>query len=388
MNLGCKVFISLLLSITLVIGCSLEASGVTYPVEVENAGRSHSYVAQIWVSRDANESSEFLCSGTLIKADIILTAAHCARELSKGSIDRRWISVGSNGYSPEDSIFWNNVDSVWWNPRFSSETLANDVGLIKLSYPVSSEVASPLALSLPSIYTATKSTTSFSIYGWGVDQNGDNPSILQKANLSLQEKAAKKFYRTQFNPVTMIAAGGWNSNERTYSGGCHGDSGGPLVGNYKGKTILLGVTSYVSSKGCDTGSPTVFARVSYFLNDLTAGEKRLRAQSNFVNSYNVVSKTLTLLNSARNGWDWVDYSEEYTAPNSLGSIRTVDNECQMLVYVSEADLRSDFEFTGITDEVFAEYESIVSLSRFWFLLRSATSEEPCFLDTKEVINWN
>jgi secreted trypsin-like serine protease len=377
-----------LIGISLATSHLSSARAVTYPTEVENAGRLFPYVAQIWISTDANESSSFLCSGTLIKADLVLTAAHCARALAMAEVDRTWISLGSDDYNPSDNDYYSNIDSVWWNPRFSSETLANDIGLILLSEAVDSRDARPLPLSTPAIYSASKSLASYSIYGWGLDQNGDEPAVLQRSSLTLQEKAAKKYYKSQFNPITMIAAGKWNANERTYSGGCNGDSGGPLIGSYKGKAVLLGVTSYVSSKGCDTGQPTVFARVSYFLNDLTAGEKRVRSQVAFVNSYNVVDKSIYFMNSLKSGMEWSDFSSDYTASNSLGSIRTSENDCQLLIYNSERDLRSDFDETGNSDDVYAEYGTISYLSNFWFLLRASASDVPCFVTTKSNLDWD
>jgi secreted trypsin-like serine protease len=365
-----------------------KAQAVTYPSEVENAGTKFSYVAQIWISTDANATSSFLCSGTLIKPDIVLTAAHCARKLAMTEVDRTWVALGSDVYNPTDNSYYSNIDSAWWNPRFSSETLANDIGLILLSEPVDVTEARPLQVSTPSVYLAAKSLASFTIYGWGLDQNGDSPAVLQSASLTSQEKAAKTYYKSQFNPKTMIAAGKWNLDERTYSGGCSGDSGGPLVGTFKGKPILLGVTSYVSSKGCDTGQPTVFARVSYYLSDLTSGEKRLRAQIPYINSYNIVDKSVDFMNGFKNGLEWSDDSNENTAANSLGTIHTSQNDCQLLVYNSESSLISDFDETGNSDEVYGEYGKISSLRNFWFLLRAASSDEQCFVTTKNNLNWD
>jgi secreted trypsin-like serine protease len=53
--------------------------------------------------------------------------------------------------------------------------------------------------------------------------------------------------------------------------GLQGDSGGPLVyqeddGNY----ILVGIVSFGAAAGCELGYPTVFTRVSSFLNWITS----------------------------------------------------------------------------------------------------------------------
>jgi len=363
------------------------AQAVTYPVEIENAGTLFPYVAQIWQSTDFGASSEFICSGTLIKADLVLTAAHCARGLASTDVHRRWVAIGADQYDPSEAKYYKEVKSIWWNPRFSNKSLANDVALLLLDSPVDSKIAKPLGISSKSTYVAAKSMNSFSIYGWGLDQNGDKPSILQSANLKLQTSAAQKTYKTMFNPLTMIGAGGFNSVEKTYAGGCAGDSGGPLLGKFKGKTLLFGVTSYVSSAGCDVSKPTVFAKVAYFLDDLNVGEKRVRTLNSYVNSTNLMSKSLDFFNNAKNSLVWVDSSESLFSQNSLYSITTSDRYCQLLIYDTEANLTADFPETGNTDGVFGFYGSIGSLSNYWFLLRAATEDVDCFQSTKNFIGW-
>lgn len=43
---------------------------------------------------------------------------------------------------------------------------------------------------------------------------------------------------------------------------CHGDSGGPLV--WMLNNSLIGVTSFSSSKGCESGYPMIFSRISFY----------------------------------------------------------------------------------------------------------------------------
>ena len=45
---------------------------------------------------------------------------------------------------------------------------------------------------------------------------------------------------------------------------CHkiqGDSGGPLT---SAEGYLVGITSFGSSRGCESGAPDAFTRISYF----------------------------------------------------------------------------------------------------------------------------
>jgi len=45
---------------------------------------------------------------------------------------------------------------------------------------------------------------------------------------------------------------------------CNGDSGGPYAMNMGGKLTQIGVTSFVSSAGCESGKPAGFVRVTSF----------------------------------------------------------------------------------------------------------------------------
>lgn len=43
---------------------------------------------------------------------------------------------------------------------------------------------------------------------------------------------------------------------------CNGDSGGPLIA--ASNKSLIGVASFASAKGCESGYPQVFTRISYY----------------------------------------------------------------------------------------------------------------------------
>ncbi len=250
------------------------SSAVTYPNEISGAGTLFPYVASLWYSEDEGDTWDQFCSGTLIKADLILTAAHCARDAALNSDLMFAAQVGSDYYDAEvESDNWIPIRAEWWNPRYSKNSYANDIGLMLLEGSASVPTL-PLPTSKQVISIA--SIKSYTLYGWGVDQNGDNPAVLQSAVLTDQAGAAKQYFKSTFNPSTMIAAGSYNKVERIYAGACSGDSGGPLIAFVKGKPILAGVTSF-GADNCDKGKPTVFAKVSYFLKDIAAGESRIRA---------------------------------------------------------------------------------------------------------------
>ena len=53
------------------------AGAVVFGTEVPDGGQSAPWVASIWYSESADGDPEFICTGSLIANDIVLTAAHC-----------------------------------------------------------------------------------------------------------------------------------------------------------------------------------------------------------------------------------------------------------------------------------------------------------------------
>jgi len=48
-------------------------------------------------------------------------------------------------------------------------------------------------------------------------------------------------------------------------GACEGDSGGPLVYQWHNVSYLIGLTSFGSAMGCELGTPTVYTRITSYL---------------------------------------------------------------------------------------------------------------------------
>jgi len=117
------------------------------------------------------------------------------------------------------------------------------------------------------------------IVGWGLDQNEIDTGFPMSARVDDFTKSGKKFFKN-FNASTQIAAGKYNKVEKVYSGACFGDSGGPMVAINSGKVSVIGITNYISSKGCDVEVPTVFARVKYYIPFIQSTRDALLKQFN------------------------------------------------------------------------------------------------------------
>ncbi|XP_012993513.1 elastase-1 isoform X2 [Esox lucius] len=179
--------------------------------------KPHSWPWQISLQYKSGSSYYHTCGGTLIKKGWVMTAAHCV------------------------TVF--------------------DIALIKLSTPATLNSAVQLAVLPPSGQILPNNNPCY-ITGWGRTSTGGSLSnSLKQAYLpSVDYKTCSgpTWWGSTVKPTMVCAGGGSNA-------GCQGDSGGPLNCQVGGRYYVHGVTSFVSSAGCNViRKPTVFTRVSAY----------------------------------------------------------------------------------------------------------------------------
>ncbi|RAK50809.1 hypothetical protein DJ017_19900 [Phenylobacterium soli] len=93
--------------------------------------------------------------------------------------------------------------------------------------------------------------------GWGGTYDGSPlPDWLQAVDVQIMSQSdCSRTWSLHDNMICINTNGGKST--------CGGDSGGPLV-THEGNR-LVGVTSFVSSAGCQSGAPAVFSRVTGYL---------------------------------------------------------------------------------------------------------------------------
>lgn len=122
--------------------------------------------------------------------------------------------------------------------------------------------------------------------GWGrLSENGKSPNILQELQVPVHDTAVcRKAYREhgiflpgQFDD-TVLCAGDMKGGK----GICKGDSGGPLMQpimntiTKKHHFYQIGVVSY-GLRCAEPNAPTVYARVTYFIDWIQETIKKLNA---------------------------------------------------------------------------------------------------------------
>lgn len=226
------------------------------------------YPWQVAVLKKQGQSLYFICGGTLIADQRVVTAAHC----TSGAASNLKVLVGTQRLSSGGSVL--DVSTYADHPSYSSSTNRFDAAVLELATSGISAGGKTLSL-IGQEGSADNSLWEpgklLAISGWGTTSEGGNVSDqLRKAQVPRVADSTcgqSDHYGSQFDPATMVCAG--------FDGGgvdtCQGDSGGPLAASTQdplpvsadnpAQWRLTGITSW--GEGCARANkPGVYTRVA------------------------------------------------------------------------------------------------------------------------------
>ncbi|GAA1555767.1 serine protease [Kribbella sancticallisti] len=193
------------------------------------------------------------CGATLVAANKIVTAAHCATEAAS-----TYTAVQGRDKLSDTGGKTSAITSIWADPKYGSEP-GHDVAVMTLATPFEGVPA----LALETSTAADAAGAASVVYGWGSTKNTGPADTFQKVAVPvLGDAYCEKAYASQnYTGAGEICAG----YEEGGKDSCQGDSGGPLVLNGR----LFGVVSW--GIGCaEAGNPGVYAEVATYASDLQA----------------------------------------------------------------------------------------------------------------------
>ncbi|WP_156754169.1 S1 family peptidase [Actinokineospora pegani] len=193
----------------------------------------------------ASTDGRQFCGGTLVGADKVVTAAHCA--VAKPPEDVRVVASREDKLTADGVVA--QIERVWVHPEFTSVTAGNDVAVLTLDRPLSNP---PIELATdPSAYAAGAPAT---VLGWGrTAEGGSGSRYLLGAEVPVVADTECSTAYADYAATSMVCAGLPEGGVDT----CQGDSGGPMI--VAGR--LAGVASW--GEGCaQPGRPGVYARIA------------------------------------------------------------------------------------------------------------------------------
>ncbi|CAN8009226.1 unnamed protein product, partial [Ixodes pacificus] len=198
------------------------------------------------------------CGGSIIKRDVVLTAAHClpegldttASNIYAGSMDVSKVGL----YLQRRKIKQAIIHEDYWGDVMPDPS--HDIGLIKLTRPFDFEASKGRIGTVCLAKMPPRPGKAVTIAGWGLTSPDGPPSdhLLAITVPVIKDKICRNTHSFYYRPKSMFCCG-----ENSKQAG-RGDSGGPALVTTAGKSLQVGLTCFLS-RGKEYIS-VVFTKVS------------------------------------------------------------------------------------------------------------------------------
>lgn len=233
------------------------------------------------------------CGGAYIGDGWVITAAHCVANLPTIDgrpgdvlVDRK-VRLGTQNLTAGGAVY--AIDAVVIHEGYVARGRLDDIALIRLKEEgqTATLLAAGRLAAIPLVMPADRDFDAgedLRVTGWGwmgrraadapttrLDSAGNlqrNPAELQQVSLNyLPDATCAAEYGDRYGPGALCAGSTDPAKDS-----CQGDSGGPLTRDDGGRRVLAGLVS--NGKGCATGLPAVYTRVSAYDGWIVAAKRR------------------------------------------------------------------------------------------------------------------
>ena len=220
------------------------------------------------------------CTGSLLNSQTVLTAGHCLDP--KYNFNTEFPNIQSMlrvyyGFVDKSIAFQSSVISNYerrvvtaiQHPSYNSDTLQNDLSIIKLRTPILRDVNTDyICLFNSDLTDSTVANQMLYTAGWGstsaTAQNLQYPNVINNVGLPVVSFNKCSYIDTnnKFTVKESVCAG---YDASVGKDTCYADSGGPLMVQLKNQWFLYGTVSFGSYPDCAEG-PAIYPRVAFYFN--------------------------------------------------------------------------------------------------------------------------
>ncbi|XP_062550573.1 polyserase-2 [Armigeres subalbatus] len=221
-----------------------------------------------------SKKQTYICGGTIISENFILTAAHCTSQFrSLFAPERLLVKLGlHNKSAPYDHTKSHEIVEIIRHVNYNTENMKNDIALLRTEEDIIySDYIQPICL-WPQKKSDLNEVISSSGYvvGWGLGDDSKPMDILQEATLSVVDHATCLKSKPQhFDKLLSEDNSNYCAGNRNKTNVCDGDSGGGMFFRFDNAWYIRGLVSTgarsESSNHCDPQQFVVFTDIPYYL---------------------------------------------------------------------------------------------------------------------------
>lgn len=182
-------------------------------------------------------TQQFICTGSIIANDLVLTAAHCLGSSGNAVLQVAFRS-SINGPGPIVGVIAQTRPQDYVSLANSSPVDQDDVGLLRLAQPIPAGYAPAHILTDLSVL---QSGTPVLLAGYGIDVPVAPTDPKDPGGAGVLREVQQQILNPHYGNTEVLVS---LANGR---GACHGDSGGPAFIQSGGVLYLFGVTSRLTS---------------------------------------------------------------------------------------------------------------------------------------------